>query len=94
MKFALAIFVITPIWCSSPPEPIAPGNVARLNVAWTYDTGEPIELFRKDPQFEATPVYAGGNLYVSTPGGFVVALDAETGRQIWKTNLHVSPDRN
>jgi quinoprotein glucose dehydrogenase len=94
MKFAIAILVITPIWCSSPSEPITPDNVARLKIAWTYDTGEPIELFRKDPRFEATPVYAGGNLYVSTPGGFVVALNADTGREIWKADLHVSRDRN
>jgi quinoprotein glucose dehydrogenase len=63
-------------------------------VAWTYDTGEPIALFRKSPRFEATPVYADGKLYVSTPGGFVVALDAASGRELWKTDLHVARVRN
>ena len=94
MKFVLSIFLIAPIWCSSPSEPITPDNVARLRIAWTYDTGEHTELFRKRPQFEATPVYADGNLYVSTPGGLVAALNADTGREIWKTDLHVSRDRN
>jgi quinoprotein glucose dehydrogenase len=94
MKLALAALLVTPLWCSPPSEPITPASVARLKIAWTYDTGEGIELFRKDPRFEATPVYAAGNLYISTPGGFVVGLDADSGREIWKTDLHVSRDRN
>jgi len=82
MRFALTIFLITPLWCGSPSEPITPGNVARLKIAWIYDTREPIEDFHKDPRFEATPVYADGKLYISTAGGFMVALDADTGREI------------
>ena len=73
---------------------ITPANVSQLKVAWTYDTRESVEYFRRDPRFEATPVYAAGILYISTPGGFVAALEAETGREIWKTDLHVSRDRN
>ena len=90
MRFALALLLIKSLWS----QPITPENVAQLKVAWTYDTHEPLELFRKDPRFEATPVYADGKLYLSTPGGFVVALDADTGKEIWKTDLHVSRDRN
>ena len=73
---------------------ITPANVVRLKVVWTYDTGEAIDHFRRDPRFEATPVYDDGKLYVSTPGGLVLALDAETGSEIWKADLHVSRDRN
>jgi quinoprotein glucose dehydrogenase len=90
MRLALALLLINSIWS----EPITPGNVARLKVAWTYDTHEPLEAFRKSPRFEATPVYSGGVLYLSTPGGFVVALDADTGREIWKTDLYVARGRN
>jgi quinoprotein glucose dehydrogenase len=82
-----------PIW-TAPAEPITPQNVARLKVAWVYDSKEPIAEFRKEPRFEATPVYADGKLYLSTPGGFVVALDAESGRELWKTDLHVDRQRN
>jgi quinoprotein glucose dehydrogenase len=95
MRFALAsLVIILPVSAAPPAEQITPANAARLNVAWTYDTREPIDHFRRDPRFEATPVYADGKLYVSTPGGFVIALEAETGREIWKTDLHVSRDRN
>ncbi len=94
MRLALATLVMILPLSSLLLEPITPANAARLKIAWTYDTREPIDHFRRDPRFEATPVYADGKLYVSTPGGFVVALDAETGREIWKTDLHVSRDRN
>jgi quinoprotein glucose dehydrogenase len=73
---------------------ITPANVDRLKIVWTYDTGEAIDHFRRDPRFEATPVYDNGKLYVSTPGGLVLALDAETGSEVWKTDLHVSRDWN
>lgn len=92
MRLALAILLAQGVWCAS--EPITPANVSRLKVAWTYDTHEPLEQFRKSPRFEATPVYAEGKLYLSTPGGFVVALDAESGRELWKTDLHVPRDYN
>ncbi len=77
-------------------ERIAPANVQRLAVAWTYDTRDPIEsLAHGDPpQFEATPVHVDGRLYVSTPLGTVAALDAETGTEIWRTELAVARDVN
>lgn len=94
MKLVLALLLTSPLWSGPPAEPITPENAGRLKVAWTYDTKEPINHFRKDPRFEATPVYADGKLYLSTPGGFVVALDAESGRETWKTDLGVDRDRN
>ncbi len=94
MRFAIALILTMPLWAAPPPEKITPENVSRLKVAWTYDSKEPIAEFRREPRFEATPVYSDGKLYLSTPGGFVVALDAETGREIWKTDLHVDRKRN
>ena len=75
-------------------ERIGPDNVDRLAVAWTYDTHDPVESLGggDPPQFEATPVYVDGRLYVSTPLGTVAALDAETGAEIWRVNLGVAND--
>ena len=73
-------------------ERISPANVTRLDVAWVYDTGDSTEALAPGadrPAFEATPVYADGALYLSTPLGTVAALDAETGRQLWKVDLKV-----
>jgi quinoprotein glucose dehydrogenase len=75
-------------------EPITPANVQRLAVAWTYDTRDSTDRLGGDkpPAFEATPAYADGRLYLSTPLGTVVALDAETGAEIWRVQLAVATD--
>ncbi len=52
-------------------------NVAKLAVAWTYDTGEKGE-------YQANNLIIGGVLYTATPSRKVVALDAATGRELWK----------
>ncbi len=61
----------------SPLAQVDAGNVARLGLAWTYDTGAVRGL-------EATPLVANGVLYASTSWSDVFALDATTGRQLWK----------
>ncbi len=91
MRFAPLLLAL-PLLAADKPGQITPDNVSHLKVAWIYDTRDPIDHFRKDPRFEATPVYADGKLYVSSASGSVVALDAETGREIWKTDLHVARD--
>jgi quinoprotein glucose dehydrogenase len=78
-------------------EQITPDNVQRLVVTWTYDARNPTESLHpggKPPAFEATPVYAAGRLYVSTPLGTVAALDAETGAEVWRVELEVSRNAN
>jgi membrane-bound PQQ-dependent dehydrogenase (glucose/quinate/shikimate family) len=72
----------------APLKQIHRGNVAKLQRAWTYHTGE-WELLdeaqrKKPPTFEATPLVVGGLLYVSTPTGRVIALKADTGQEVWK----------
>jgi quinohemoprotein ethanol dehydrogenase len=56
---------------------ISPGNVAELGLAWSYDLGtERVQ--------EATPVVIDGVMYTSGNLGRVYALDAATGKQLWK----------
>ena len=79
------------------PDRITPDTVERLAVAWTFDTRESTEPLRPGtdrPAFEATPVYADGRLYLSTPGGLVIALDAETGKEMWRVDLKIRRDAN
>jgi quinoprotein glucose dehydrogenase len=52
-------------------------NVKNLVVAWKYDTGEKGGI-------EANPIIVGKVLYTTTPGRSVIALDAATGKLIWK----------
>jgi glucose dehydrogenase len=50
-------------------------NVARLTRAWTFHTGS--------GRFAGSPMVVDGIMYFSAPNG-VYAVDAVTGRQIWK----------
>ena len=68
----------------SPLDAINRENVASLEVAWTFRTGDAYQPKDGRPTaFEATPLYVDGTLYLSTPLGRVIALDPVTGQQRW-----------
>lgn len=71
---------------------ITPQNVDRLEIAWTYRTGElGIGFARADKlAFEATPILIDETLYLSTPTNIVIALDAATGRHRWRYDPKVA----
>jgi quinoprotein glucose dehydrogenase len=64
-------------------------NVAQLELAWTWRTGEHGRPARSGSilvglgKFEATPLMFGDTLFLTTPNHRAVALDAETGAQLW-----------
>jgi len=64
----------------SPLAQINRGNVARLAVAWTYDSHD---AFRGS-EMQSNPIVVDGVLYATTPTLKVVAIDARTGAEIWK----------
>jgi quinoprotein glucose dehydrogenase len=66
----------------SPAAQIDRGNVGKLEVAWTYRTGD-FTLGPDGTRFEATPLMVDGTLYLSTPFGRVLALDPERGSERW-----------
>jgi quinoprotein glucose dehydrogenase len=68
-----------------PFDQIHRGNVAQLKQVWEWKTGEqPMQEYGTAPgAFQATPILIGKTLYLSTPYNRVVALDAETGRELW-----------
>ncbi len=61
-------------------------NVAQLQVAWVYHTGDVADGTRtkRKSAFETTPIMVDGVLYLSTPFSRVVALDPETGAEKWR----------
>jgi PQQ-dependent dehydrogenase (methanol/ethanol family) len=66
----------------SPLDQINTSNVKDLGVAWQYRTYSVRGL-------EATPIVAGGMMFITLPWSIVIALDAETGKQIWKYDPQV-----
>jgi quinoprotein glucose dehydrogenase len=76
-------------------EGINRDNVAGLEPAWTYRTGElGAGLARQDKlTFEATPILVSDTLYLSTATNIVIALDAATGRPRWRYDPKIPRDR-
>jgi alcohol dehydrogenase (cytochrome c) len=64
-------------WGYSPLEQITPANVSRLRPAWVVSTGV-------TNGHEAPPIVNGSVMLVATPGNQVIALDASSGRLLWR----------
>src|SRR4051794_1127707 len=60
----------------SPLTQVDASNVGQLRAAWTFP-------MPGDSVLEATPLVADGVMYTTQPGA-VVALDARSGRQVWR----------
>ena len=70
----------------SPLTQITPRNVATLELAWHFQTGD-VRGHDGDPQettFEVTPLKVGNRLFLCTPHQFVIALDATSGQELWR----------
>lgn len=61
----------------SPLTEINTTNVKNLQLAWQYKTG-------KLATFQTSPIIIKGVMYITTPFNDVIALDATTGKEIWR----------
>lgn len=79
----------------SPLKEINRGNVARLKVAWTYHTGDISDgrTLTSRSAFEATPLVVDGAMYITTPFSRLIALDSETGKELWAFDPKLNRDR-
>jgi len=77
-------------WGYSPLSQITPSNIGRLQLVWSFATGQ-VE------GHQAPPIVNNGVMIVATPGNQVIAIEAKTGNVLWRykrplpedlTNLH------
>jgi alcohol dehydrogenase (cytochrome c) len=69
----------------SPLDQINAENVKRLVPAWVFQAGSSgIIAGASTYSFEATPIVVGGIMFLSGWDGWVWALDAKTGKEIWR----------
>jgi glucose dehydrogenase len=61
----------------SPATQINRDNVKQLSTAWQYHSGV-------KASFQTTPIVVDGIMYVSLPFNHVVAVDAKSGKQLWR----------
>lgn len=66
----------------SPLDQITDKNIAQLSLAWSMDTAT-------DRGLEATPLVIDGIMYTTGSWSVTYAVDAKTGRQLWKYDPEV-----
>ncbi|MCC7596421.1 membrane-bound PQQ-dependent dehydrogenase, glucose/quinate/shikimate family [Janthinobacterium sp. FW305-129] len=77
----------------APAAQITPANAAQLQQAWVYHTGDfkgpndPGEIAN-----EVTPLKVNGMLYLCTPHNIVIALDPDTGKELWRHDPKINRD--
>ncbi len=67
----------------SPLKRINSTNAQKLGLAWSFDT-------QTNRGLEATPIVVDGVMYTTGSWSVVYALDAKTGRQLWKYDPEVA----
>lgn len=65
---------------------ISAENVGQLKVAWTYASGGADTVFHRT-QMQCNPIVIDGILYGVSANTQAFALDATTGKELWKTNV-------
>ena len=70
-------------------DQITRSNVKDLQVAWSYQTGDvPVSPGGGGAEDQLTPLQIGNSVFVCTPHNNVIALDATTGKERWKTEIN------
>ena len=79
----------------SPLTQIGVKNVTQLRQAWVYHAKQSQSSDARMIPSEVTPVVANGVMYLSTGVNTVVALEPETGKQlwVWESNIGAPPFR-
>jgi len=72
-------------WGYSPLDQITSSNVARLQPVWVFATGA-------QNGHEAPPLVNNGVMFVSTPGNQVIAVEAKSGRMLWRYRRPIPED--
>ncbi|RWX76168.1 glucose/quinate/shikimate family membrane-bound PQQ-dependent dehydrogenase [Neorhizobium lilium] len=70
-------------------DQITRDNIDKLQVAWTYHTGDtPISPGANGAEDQETPLQVGDRVFLCTPHNNVIAIDADTGKEIWKNEIN------
>ena len=74
-------------------DQITRDNVKDLQVAWTFHTGDtPISPTGNGAEDQQTPLQVGNTLYLCTPHNNVIAVEADSGKQIWKREINAKAE--
>lgn len=77
---------------------ITPANVSQLEISWHHRSGDFREAREAEPynlsqsSMQVTPILVEDHLYYCTPSGRIIALNAETGEEIWAFDPEIELD--
>lgn len=72
-------------------DQITRDNVSELQVAWTYRTGDvALSPTGNEAEDQQTPLQIGDRLYLCTPHNNIIAIDADTGKEVWKNEINAT----
>ncbi|MEU5434364.1 PQQ-binding-like beta-propeller repeat protein [Streptomyces sp. NPDC020719] len=71
---------------------LSSARAATLTPHWVYDTGNREQVVGYE-DIASTPVVARGCVFFGDAGGDVAALDADTGRRVWRTHIDLTVDQ-
>ncbi|WP_010224046.1 glucose/quinate/shikimate family membrane-bound PQQ-dependent dehydrogenase [Pseudomonas donghuensis] len=63
-------------------------NVDKLKVTWTYHTGDVAISDGNGAEDQLTPLQVGNKVFICTPHNNLIALDADTGKALWKNEIN------
>ncbi|TBU81664.1 membrane-bound PQQ-dependent dehydrogenase, glucose/quinate/shikimate family [Pseudomonas daroniae] len=69
-------------------DQITRANVKDLQVAWTYHTGDVAESDGNGAEDQLTPLQVGDKVFLCTPHNNIIALNADTGRELWRNDIN------
>ena len=79
-------------------DQITPDNVRHLELAWTHRSGDIREgdiapgRWVSQSSLQVTPIMVDGTLFYCSPFNMMLALDAETGEELWRFDPEVDHD--
>ncbi len=74
-------------------DQITRDNVKDLQVAWTFRTGDiPDSPTGNGAEDQETPLQVGNTVYICTPHNNVIAVEADSGKQIWKREINAQAE--
>ncbi|MCV4287840.1 glucose/quinate/shikimate family membrane-bound PQQ-dependent dehydrogenase [Pseudomonas capsici] len=63
-------------------------NVSELVPAWSYNTGDIAISNGNGAEDQTTPLQIGDKVFICTPHNNIIALDADTGKKLWKNEIN------
>ena len=67
-------------------------NVKDLKEVWRFQTGDLTTGTGNGAEDQTTPLQVGDKVFVCTPHNNIIALDADSGKQIWKADVNSTAD--